>query len=49
MERAIQAARSLAAPGHTVLLSPASASMDQFRDYADRGDAFAQGVRALEA
>lgn len=48
MERAIQAARSLAAPGQTVLLSPASASMDQFRDYADRGDAFAQGVRALE-
>jgi len=48
MERAVEAARSLASAGQTVLLSPASASMDQFRDYADRGNAFAEKVRALE-
>jgi len=28
-------------------MSPACASMDQFRDYADRGDAFATAVGAL--
>jgi UDP-N-acetylmuramoylalanine--D-glutamate ligase len=30
-----------------VLLSPACASFDMFRDYAHRGDAFAQAVLAL--
>ncbi len=48
MQRAVEAARRLAHPGDTVLLSPACASMDQFRDYADRGEAFSQAVRALE-
>ena len=32
---------------HAVLLSPACASFDMFRDYKQRGDAFAAAVRAL--
>ncbi len=47
MERAVRVAREYARPGDTVLMSPACASMDQFRDYADRGDAFAAAVGAL--
>ena len=34
------------APGDTVLLAPAGASMDMFADYGARGDAFAEAVRA---
>ncbi len=46
MDRAVEAASRLAHPGDTVLLAPACASMDQFRDYGARGDAFADAVRA---
>ncbi|GAA4891538.1 UDP-N-acetylmuramoyl-L-alanine--D-glutamate ligase [Actinomycetospora straminea] len=47
MLRAARAAAELARPGDTVLLAPAAASMDMFRDYAARGDAFAAAARAV--
>jgi UDP-N-acetylmuramoylalanine--D-glutamate ligase len=47
MRRAVEAAARLARPGDTVLLAPAAASMDVFTDYAHRGRAFADAVRAL--
>jgi UDP-N-acetylmuramoylalanine--D-glutamate ligase len=40
LDRALAAARAAARPGETILLSPACASFDQFRDFEARGDAF---------
>ncbi|SDX57570.1 UDP-N-acetylmuramoyl-L-alanine--D-glutamate ligase [Marinobacter mobilis] len=44
---AVQQAKALAQSGDRVLLSPACASFDMFRDYLDRGDQFRQQVEAL--
>lgn len=47
MCEAIRQAMEAAHPGDVVLLSPACASFDQFRDYEARGDSFRQIVEAL--
>ncbi|ASR37446.1 UDP-N-acetylmuramoyl-L-alanine--D-glutamate ligase [Prauserella marina] len=47
MTAAVRAAGALAGPGSVVLLAPAAASLDMFRDYAARGDAFAAAVGEL--
>jgi UDP-N-acetylmuramoylalanine--D-glutamate ligase len=49
MDDAVAAAARAAKAGDTVLLSPACASLDMFRDYGHRGDVFAAAVRALAA
>lgn len=49
MEEAVMQAAKTAKPGDTVLLSPACASLDMFRDYSHRGDVFAAAVRGLKA
>ena len=47
MQEAVELAAGAATAGDTVLLSPACASLDMFRDYGHRGDVFAAAVRRL--
>ena len=47
MEAAVQQATAQAQAGDAVLMSPACASMDMFRDYAHRAEVFVQAVRQL--
>jgi UDP-N-acetylmuramoylalanine--D-glutamate ligase len=47
VEEAVAEAYAMAGPGDTVLLAPACASYDMFRDYAERGDRFAAAARDL--
>jgi len=47
LPRAVNDAAAAAMPGEVVLLSPACASFDQFKDYEARGEAFRAAVEAL--
>ncbi len=49
MDAAVRQAHALARAGDAVLLSPACASWDMFRDYAHRAQVFVQSVRRLAA
>ena len=47
LRQAVETARGLAASGDIVILSPASASFDQFKNFEERGNAFKQFVAEL--
>jgi UDP-N-acetylmuramoylalanine--D-glutamate ligase len=47
MLQAVQVAAGLAEAGESVLLSPACASLDQYKNYQDRGEKFSDAVMAL--
>jgi UDP-N-acetylmuramoylalanine--D-glutamate ligase len=49
MEEAVESAYRLAPRRGTVILAPACASQDMFRDYRERGDRFAAAARAVAA
>ena len=49
MQEAVQAAAQRANPGDAVLLSPACASFDMFKDYAHRAAVFCEAVQQLAA
>lgn len=47
MKEAVVSAAEVALPGGIVILSPASASFDQYKNYVDRGEQFIQAVKEL--
>ncbi len=47
MEDAVKKAHSLAENGDTVILSPAAASFDMFKDFEERGEKFVECVNGL--
>jgi UDP-N-acetylmuramoylalanine--D-glutamate ligase len=47
LDEAVNVAAACAAPGETVLLSPACASFDMFSGFAQRGEAFCASVNRL--
>lgn len=47
MDEAVSAAAGVATPGSVVILSPASASFDQYKNYDDRGEQFITAVENL--
>jgi UDP-N-acetylmuramoylalanine--D-glutamate ligase len=49
MDEAVATARGFARPGDAVVLSPACASFDWYRNYGERGDDFARAVREVLA
>ena len=48
LDDALARARSLATPGDAVLLAPATASFDQYKNYVARGDHFRSLVLSME-
>lgn len=48
MEQIITAASKIAVPGDVVILSPAAASFDKFKNYKDRGNQFKEEVKKLK-
>ena len=49
LKEAVRRAAALARPGDCVLLAPACSSLDMYKSYAERGDAFAEAARGLRA